>query len=417
MNIPQDLRDVFPQREFRISLKGFSYQDCKIISGSLYKSTQSIFEQVRQGKMNEITIQDVKNILRDKVKQTIKHINHYDSDTNKYDEDELNERIHQSGEKEEILKRSLKTNYKVTISQIEKEIDRILNSKNLKSNKKNVDYKRLVRKWTDLKLVRETWKKELLEGPGRYEEEYLTELEDKWKIGLLENDSYGGGVITQQPQVVQTQDLKPTIKTTPTFSAPLFSEMYPKHIQRMRDNKRREDTICDTIETYKDVIELLGDKPISEYTVIDGRDYRNSLLKKTPKNRKRTKRYKDFSILEVLLMNIQDADLMSFKRQSQLISRMTSCWNFLIDEFPEYVTENVFKSKSLRINPIKNKNRRECFIDCISKENEIIHLQYMIECNNRNRKNNELTINYPKTIKNNKSVSYPNTVIVLRCEV
>tara|TARA_B100001250_G_scaffold236843_1_gene203434 strand:- start:66 stop:1814 length:1749 start_codon:yes stop_codon:yes gene_type:complete len=362
MNIPQDLRDVFSQREFRISLKGFSYQDCKIISGSLYKSTQSIFEKVRQGKMNEITIQDVKNILRDKVKQTIKHINHYDSDTNKYDEDELNERIVKSSDKEEILKGRLKTNYKVTISQIEKEIDRILNSKNLKSNKKNVDYKGLVRKWTDLKLVRETWKKELLEGQGRYEEEYLTELEDNWKIGLLERDSYEGGVITQQPQVVQTQDLKPTIKTTPTLSAPLFSEMYPKHIQRMRDNKRREDTICETIETYKDVIELLGDKPISEYTVLDGRDYRNSLLK-TPKNRKRTKRYKDFSIQEVLLMNIPDADLMSFKRQSQLISRMTSCWNFLIDEFPEYVTENVFKSKSLRINPIKNKNRRECFTD------------------------------------------------------
>ena len=181
MNIPQDLRDVFPQREFRISLKGFSYQDCKIISGSLYKKTQSIFEQVRKGKMSEIIIQDVKNILRDKVKQTIKHINHYDTDTNKYDEDELKERIVQSREKEEILKERLKTNYKVTISQIEKEIDRILNSRNLKSNKKNVDYKGLVRKWTDLKLIRETWKKELLEGQGRYEEEYFTELEDNWK--------------------------------------------------------------------------------------------------------------------------------------------------------------------------------------------------------------------------------------------
>ena len=108
MNIPQDLRDVFPQREFRISLKGFSYQDCKIISGSLYKSTQSIFEQVRQGKMNEITIQDVKNILRDKVKQTIKHINHYENDTNKYDDEELNERIVQSREKEKILRERLK---------------------------------------------------------------------------------------------------------------------------------------------------------------------------------------------------------------------------------------------------------------------------------------------------------------------
>ena len=66
---------------------------------------------------------------------------------------------------------------------------------------------------------------------------------------------------------------------------------------------------------------------------------------------------------------------------------------------------------------IESKTFSKMSLDCISKENEIIHLQSTIECNNRNRKNNELTINYPKTIKNNKSVSYPNTVIVLRCEV
>ena len=58
----------------------------------------------------------------------------------------------------------------------------------------------------------------------------------------------------------------------------------------MRINKRREQTVKETIETYKDVIELLGNKPIWYYTKIDGRAYRNSLLK-TPKNRKRVKRY------------------------------------------------------------------------------------------------------------------------------
>ena len=360
--IPKDLKKVFPQREFRISLKRYSYPDCKVISTSLYNTTQSIFEQVRQGKMNEITLQDVKEVLRNKVKQTIKHIHHYENDTNKYDEEELNERIFQSSEKEKILKERLKTNYKGTVDKIEKEIDRILNSRNLKSDKKNDDFKSLVRKWTDLKIIRETWKKELLEGQVRYEEEYLTELEDNWRIGLLENDSNEVGVITKQPQVTQTQVLKPTIQTTPSVSSPLFSEMYHKHIQRMRDNRRREDTICETIETYKDVIELLGDKPISEYTILDGRDYRNSLLK-TPKNRKRIKKYKDFNLQEVLSMNIPNNELMSFNRQKQLISRMTSCWNYFADEFPEYVSENVFKSKSIRVNPTKNKNRRECFSD------------------------------------------------------
>jgi hypothetical protein len=67
----------------------------------------------------------------------------------------------------------------------------------------------------------------------------------------------------------------------------------------MRINKRREQTVKETIETYKDVIELLGNKPIGDYTKIDDRDYRNSLLK-TPKNRKRVKRYRDKNIHELL---------------------------------------------------------------------------------------------------------------------
>ena len=63
----------------------------------------------------------------------------------------------------------------------------------------------------------------------------------------------------------------------------------------MRINKRREKTVKETNETYKCVIELLGNKPIRYYTKIDCRDYRNSFLK-TPKNRKRVKKYRDKKI-------------------------------------------------------------------------------------------------------------------------
>ena len=130
-----------------------------------------------------------------------------------------------------------------------------------------------------------------------------------------------------------------------TPSSPFFCDMFPKHIERMRENKRREKTIGETIETYKDVIELLGNKPIGDYTNIDGRYYRNSLLK-TPKNRKRVKRYRDKNIHELMSLDFPPSDKMSFENQSKLISRMTSCWNFFVDEYPEYVSENVFKSST-----------------------------------------------------------------------
>ena len=38
-------------------------------------------------------------------------------------------------------------------------------------------------------------------------------------------------------------------------------------------------------------------------------------------------------------------------------------WNFLLDEYPEHITENVFKSNLIRKNPKKRKDGRESFTD------------------------------------------------------
>ena len=53
----------------------------------------------------------------------------------------------------------------------------------------------------------------------------------------------------------------------------------------MKRNRRRQDTIEETKGTYQELIELIGDKPVGDYTNVDGRDYRNT-LSKLPKNRK-----------------------------------------------------------------------------------------------------------------------------------
>ena len=59
-------------------------------------------------------------------------------------------------------------------------------------------------------------------------------------------------------------------------------------------------------------------------------------------------------------------------------------------------------------------------LHCRSKEDETILLTSKIECNTRGRKNNELGIVYPKTIKNNKNSknnTYPETIVTLKCEL
>ena len=76
--IPKDLKVFLGyQDEFRVSLKSSLLSQSRIISFDLYQLSQYIFQEMRQGNMRDITIDDVKRILKDKVEQTLKYIHHY----------------------------------------------------------------------------------------------------------------------------------------------------------------------------------------------------------------------------------------------------------------------------------------------------------------------------------------------------
>ena len=351
--IPKDLENTFSTKEFRISLKSSLYSHSKIISTNLYNISQFIFGEVRGGYMKDIAIEDVKNILRRKVNQTLKHIHLYERDTNKWNENELKERIDKIDEKEKKLKDRLKTDYKDTIDKIEKEVDKILITQNLKPDKNNFEYSGLIRKWTDLKVIRETWKRELLTGQRKYDEEYLNELEEEWKIGLFGKETDKVKPSTPEPE---------TTKPLTGGASPLFSKVYPVFLEHMKRNRRRVETIEETKISYKETIEILGDKPIGNYTNMDGRDYRNT-ISQLPRNRRRVKKYREKTLKEVLSMKVPVGDRITVDTQMKLTSRMTALWNYLLDEYPEYVNENVFKSKSVRRSAKKQKDRRESFTE------------------------------------------------------
>ena len=361
--IPKDLRGILGKSVIRISLKNSDYCYSKIVSNSLYIIAQNIFEELRAGHMQDITLEDVKDILRQKVKQTIKHINLYQWKTNKWEPLELAKRIEQIDQKEKKILSRLQTDFIETNEIISKEIDKILIKKNLKPDKQNYEYAGLISRWTDLKVLRETWKRDLLNGERKTVNEYEQELEDKWKLDLFieeKSESHEPSIIIED----SASEPKESYIVTPSSPSPspLFSEVTPKHLELMRRNKRRKETIGETEQTYEDVKELIGDKPIGEYTNLDGRNFRTAIIS-LPKNRKKMKQYRDFNLLQLLEMDVPEEDRLSVDTQTKLISRMTSLWNFLIDEYPEYVSHNVFKKKSVTVTSRKAKDKRESFTD------------------------------------------------------
>ena len=368
--IPKDLRDILGKSVIRISLKNSDYCYSKNIAHTLYFLTQTIFKEFRIGKMKDITLEDVKDILRIEVKKSLLHIHHYEYGTNVFDEEKLNESISKADKEEEKLRDKLQKDYRGTLGLIESEIDKILISQKIIPDKFNIEYKGLVRRWIELKLKRQDWKKELLNKSGKNDDDFRKEIEKEWSLGLWANDDVRLTPIIEgdnipeprEPYLTQSNSIEVKYNKVESSPSPLFSEVILKHLELMERNKRRGQTIKETEQTYEDVIELIGDKPISEYTNTDGRDYRTSIIS-LPKNRKKMKQYRDFNLHELLKMDVPEEDRLSVDTQSKLISRMTSLWNFLIDEYPDYVTQNVFKKKSVTISSRKAKDKRDNFTD------------------------------------------------------
>ena len=69
--VPKDLISVLGQVEFRVSLGNSLYSHSKIISTNLYNLSQFIFREIRDGYMKDITLEDVKNILRVEVRKSL----------------------------------------------------------------------------------------------------------------------------------------------------------------------------------------------------------------------------------------------------------------------------------------------------------------------------------------------------------
>ncbi|SVD64239.1 uncharacterized protein METZ01_LOCUS417093, partial [marine metagenome] len=170
--IPKDLEHIFSTREFRVSLRSSLYSHSKIISTNLHNISQHLFREVREGKMKNITLEDVKNILRIEVRKSLLHIHHYELGTNVFSKDKLNESMLRVDKEEEKLRDKLENDYKGTIELIEREVDKILITQDLEPDKKNVEYKKLVRRWIELKLMRQDWKRDLLNESDKNDEDF-----------------------------------------------------------------------------------------------------------------------------------------------------------------------------------------------------------------------------------------------------
>ena len=185
--IPKDLRNNFEGKdEFRLSLRYVINGDTKILCPRLKEITDKLFTEIRSG-MKNLSLDDIKNILRIEVRKQIKHTLHYYLGTNVFDEEQTIQSLEIVSSRETKMKEEF---YGENIKDYEKELDKklegILSSLEIEIETNSINYKNLRRQFIQLYLLRYDWIRTLIKETGQIDEnDFRREVDNKLGMGLF----------------------------------------------------------------------------------------------------------------------------------------------------------------------------------------------------------------------------------------
>lgn len=344
IKIPIDLKDFFDGRnELKISLRNGIKSESVIYSKILLFEVQQIFNLVRLGVVSNISIEQIQEILRDKVERTIVHSQHIVTDTNTFIDSEVQKKIKEIDQEEEDLKSQIEDNYEKVLEHIDLEIQGVLKRKNLSIDSKSLEFKKLRKQFLELRLIRNSWKKELLQDSGRNVEKIREEIYQKFNI----NDEPSEQEINQKLQVSESilgsrilDKDKPEVQKPVSDDSPKISEVRDEFIRERLLSGFSPKSTSEIESTLRDLIEIIGDKPIGQVSMKDSREFKN-IISRLPKHRSQTPRYRDLTITQIL--KLDGVKGQEPKNINKLIYRVRIFFKWLKNNYREFVPENYFE--------------------------------------------------------------------------
>ena len=171
-------------KEFRVSLKCNIKSKATKVFRSLNKTVVKLYEQIRLG-MKELSIEDIKEILRTEIRKQILHAHHVYEGTNRWEEDGIKQSLKTIDQKESNLKETIKADLRSYQGEVDEKLDAILQSLDIQSNKNSVDFKKLRNLFIDLYLMRHDWMRELINQTGKTDEDFKRDAQTKLGLELF----------------------------------------------------------------------------------------------------------------------------------------------------------------------------------------------------------------------------------------
>ena len=344
--IPKDLISYFNEtKQFQISLNNVRNSETLLVSLRLKSIVQQLYSDIRSG-MKNLTLEDIKEILRIEVRKSILYSHQVNEETNKHSERGVLKGVEYVLDLEQKLQEKVSNNLGGYRNEVEVKLEGILKSLDITVDKGSVDFKKLRNRFIDLYLMRTSWIKDLVNSSGRSDNDFKREVDEKLNTNLfpeltekltpiIENDPYNPIPEPSQPYEVQ-QSLSPHKSTNISIGIDKFvgekSNITNKSVWEIRH------TLDLLIQEFGDI--SLG--KLNREMCVKFKDD----LQKLPKNRTKLPQYRDLDFHELVKLNVVEKDRISRTTVNNNLGYVSSFMKWCV--INGYVDINFFEGMRLK---------------------------------------------------------------------
>jgi len=371
--IPVDLVSRFcGRRQFQISLKDVNSREIVVICHSLNILVEELFSDIRSG-MKNLSIDEIKEILRVEVRKSILHSHHVDLGTNKYDSMKKIESMEKISSRENEIRKSVITDLKEVEKTVDDKLIKILTSLNINVEIHSINYKTLRRSFIDLYLIRNEWTKELINQTGRTDDDFKRELDEKLQMNLFPELSEKLTPIIEN-FVPEPNEPYRIDKPLSSLQSTPISKVIEKYFEDKVSGDIRGKSEREMKHSLGLLIEGLGDIPIGSIDIEKCSNLKTQ-IKKLPRNRKKFPKFKDKSFHELIQMNIKESERISVVTFNKHIQYISSFMNWGV--IHGYCHVNPFKGMKQKIK-VRPRDQRDRFSEQELKQifNKHNYLEY-----------------------------------------
>ena len=356
--IPKDLISYFNEKTvFQISLIGVRNCESLLLSLRLKRIVQQIYSDIRSG-MKNLSLEDIKEILRIEVRKSILHSSHISEGHNEiYDSMRKIESREKIYSREINIRKTLLTNSNEVKESVDKKLQTILESLEITLDKQSLNYKKLRSSFIDLYLLRFKWIKDMMDESGRTDEDFRREVDEKLDMNLF--PELVGQTQSQVQQVTVNQEVHTDQKVSSLskHQSTSISVGIDKFIsEKYKLTSKSEMMMRTHIEM---LIEEFGDISLGKLDRGMCVKFKDD-IRKLPRNRSKIQQYRNLDFHEQVSLNVDEKDRISTTTVNNILGYVSSFMKW--SRINGFVEVNFFEGMKLK-KQIRQRDERDRFTE------------------------------------------------------